>query len=406
MKQKVLFMTVGTGYGEKGYEDLANGLCTSIKYNSPFKIIFFITEKSERTVEKIKEVYEKDCNDELDSYDCVMIDNPDDFNNCYSVMSKQIEKYEDNNIVVDYTSGTKTMSVSLAVIGILNHFPLMMITGKRGNMGVIQTSTEENKSQNPYQVYDKMNFESFKKHFNNCRFDSAEASLSKIVSLFNDEEIGLLSDVLKMYNDWDKFHHNIQKIDTKSSLFDSMSKQLGLNIKSLSIITKEGHDLRQFYILADMLNNAKRRFNDGRYDDATARLYRSLELIEQIILSEEYGLETSKIKIDDLRKYDLDENYLMELKSKEKDSVIKLGLSDSYYLLYKLGNEIGKYYIDNQKYYLNILSVRNESILAHGSKPVTKEEYMEFEGLVYNIAKLLTPKLDDYLNETEFAKFL
>lgn len=405
MKQKVLFMTVGTGYGDEGYKDLANGLYSSIKYNSPFKVIFFVTEKSLNTVNYLRNLYELKENEELDSFECVKISNPDDFNNCYEMMSKEVDNYSNNNIVVDYTSGTKTMSVSLAVIAILNYFPLMSITGKRGDAGVIKTSTEENKSQNPYQVYDQMNFESFKEHFNNCRFDSAEISLSKIVSLFDDDTINLLKDFLSTYKDWDKFHHTNPNFNTKNDIFSSMGKQLALNIKSLEIITNESHDFKNYYILADLLNNAKRRFNDGRFDDATARLYRSLEMIEQIILSKEYGLKTSEITVESLKKHDLSEDYINLLKTKEKDNIIKLGLTDSYYLLYKLGNEIGKYFVENEKHYLNFLSLRNKSILAHGCNPVSKEEYMEFEQLVMNIAKIFNPKIDVYLKETEFVKF-
>ena len=45
-----------------------------------------------------------------------------------------------------------------------------------------------------------------------------------------------------------------------------------------------------YYMLAFILNNARRREDENKFDDAVARLYRSLELFAQIRLSKEYGL--------------------------------------------------------------------------------------------------------------------
>ena len=399
-------MTVGTGYGVDGYKKLANGLLTSIDYNSPSKVVFFVTEKSCETVDYLKELYYEKIGEKLDSYELVNVTNPDDFSTCYKVMSQKIDEYSDNKIIVDYTSGTKTMSVTIAVIAILNHIGMMSIIGSRGELGVIEINTEENKSQNPYRVYDKMYFDSFKKHFNNFRFESAKISLSKIVS-FEKDDLNLLFEINKLYNEWDKFHHEIPKLDSKNELLSNIKLQFQLNSKALNIITHKGyHKEKNFYLVADMLNNARRRFEEGRYDDATARLYRSLELIAQKLLSSEYELNTSDISMNQLKEKGLDETYLLELEKKENsEGKIKLGLRDSYYLLDKLGNEVGKYYIQKDNQYLNILSIRNFSILAHGEIPVSKENYLQFEELVYDISKIYSPKIDQFLMETKFPKF-
>lgn len=405
MKQNILFMTVGTGFGIDGYKSLANGLCTSITYINPHKVVFFVTERSYKTVDYLKEIYFDKENEELDSYELVTLDNPDDFSNCFEIISNKISEYSNSNIIVDYTSGTKTMSVTIAIAAILNHHNIMSITGER-NKGVITPNTEGNKTQNPYRVYDYMHFENFKEHFNNNRFESAKNSLSKIISLFDDETKNLLNEFIDMYLDWDKFHHSKYRLNSENNLFKDFNKQLQLNLKSLSIISNEKSNLSKNYLIADLLNNAERRFLEGKYDDASARLYRSLELIAQTKLSKKYSIDTSNVDLEVLKKFNIEEVYLNELDSKRKGGKIKLGLSDSYNLLYNLNDELGLYYIENEKRYMGILKIRNSSILAHGIKPVSAEKYSEFKELVINVAKILIPNLDDLLEETKFPKFL
>ena len=58
---------------------------------------------------------------------------------------------------------------------------------------------------------------------------------------------------------------------------------------------------RQLILILDVFHNASRRSNEGNYDDAVARLYRCLEMLEQHLLFMEHNLLTSDIDIEDLR---------------------------------------------------------------------------------------------------------
>jgi len=405
MTQCILFMTVGTGYGSDGYKNLASGLHTSIKHNRPDKVVFFVTDKSTKTVDYLKELYNEE-EKEILAFEEVPIINPDDFNNCFETMSNVINKYVGSDIVIDYTSGTKTMSVTIAVIAIINKYNITSITGKRSNLGIVKTSTEENKTQNPYQVYDLLNYESFKKHFNNNRFESALDSLSKIILLFDDETIEALHDFTKMYIGWDKFHHSKPSFDYKNELFDNIRGQLQLNIKCMNILSYDGYELYPYYLLADLFNNAKRRYQEGKYDDATARLYRLLELIAQIRLKEKYSIKTSNIDMEILEKYELNEEYIEDLEKRRSEGKIKLGLNESYKLLNNLNDDLGIYYMENEKDYRNILNIRNSSILAHGNNPVPKDKYIEFEEMILDIARVLRSNIDSMIEECKFPKFV
>lgn len=105
-----------------------------------------------------------------------------------------------------------------------------------------------------------------------------------------------------------------------------------------------------YLILVSLLNNARRRYEEHKYDDAIARLYRSLELIAQIQLKTKYGLNSSNINIYSLKSRDVDENYIESLKSSRADDTdeIKLGLIQDYNLLYQLEDELGKFFNENK----------------------------------------------------------
>lgn len=148
------------------------------------------------------------------------------------------------------------------------------------------------------------------------------------------------------------------------------------------------------------------RFNktdENKFDDAVARLYRSLELIAQIRLSKEYGIDSSNIDIDVLRQNNVDEDYLSEINISDE---IKFGLTADYELLAKLNDELGDFYLENKNQIRNILKFRNNSILAHGFDSCSKKEYDEFSGIVLKAANLLHNDMEKFIEETKFPILL
>lgn len=408
MKQKVLFMTVGTGFGEEGKISLAHALTHSIIENTPQKVIFFGSTESKQTVKLIKEDYHNQESEELkeyEDYEFVELEEPDDFNSCYEIMNEYISKYENDKRLLDYTSGTKTMSVTIATIGIVNNLSLSLIKGRRGENGIVIANTEEINAVNAYQVYDKQHFQNVKKYFNYYKYQSANDSLSEITTLLDNEEKKYMNQLIELYDDWDKFIHPDVKLPTEHPLVEHLSEQLKKNVKALRIINKENHKQKCFYILADLINNAKRRCEEEKYDDAVARLYRSLELIAQIRLQQEYGQKTKDIDVNKLKNYKLDKKYMMELEDRASRGSILFGVTEDYRLLNELDDDLGRKYYQKEKIYQNNLKERNQSILAHGIKSTSKERYLEFEELVLELAEDLTPQIELYMEETKFPKF-
>ena len=134
-----------------------------------------------------------------------------------------------------------------------------------------------------------------------------------------------------------------------------------------------------YYYLPDLLNNAQRRIDEEKFDDATARLYRVAELISQIRLYERGLIDKKRLESDKvfhIEKKNIVKNFplnLIEFVSKQPDfqnsdkKTVKLALKDNYELLKLLNDELAIKFLED-KNLDNALASRNNSILAHGLK--------------------------------------
>lgn len=382
-KKRALLMTVGTGTGDKRCS-LAHGLMCSIDSKDPDFICFFVSKDSKPTVDALKKVFNNKFDEDFDEcYDYEFVENEavDKFTEYFNEFKSKISELEDDyRILIDYTSGTKTMTMAAAFASMIFRKELFFVSGKR-EKGIVVKGTEECVPQNLYQVYDELMINKIKDLFNNNRFEAG-----KVLEVF---------DIKEFQKAW-----------------PDLTKQFQLNIKALNIMntfnqnSSNGpveHNLKKYYMLASILNNARRREDENKFVDAVARLYRSLELIAQIRLSKEYGIDSSNVDIDVLRQNNVDEDYLSEINISDE---IKFGLTADYELLAKLNDDLGDFYLKNKKQIRNILKFRNNSILAHGFDSCSKKEYDEFNEIVLKAANLLHKDMEKFIEETKFPILL
>jgi len=119
----------------------------------------------------------------------------------------------------------------------------------------------------------------------------------------------------------------------------------------------------------DLIANAARHIESATLDDAVARLYRATEALAQARLQEHGFSKTDAVPFSKLP-----EALREEWKCRpRKNGSLKLALQDDYKLLDALDDELGKRFIElklnNEK---SSLSARNQSILAHGFQPISK----------------------------------
>ena len=111
----------------------------------------------------------------------------------------------------------------------------------------------------------------------------------------------------------------------------------------------------------------------GRFDDAVARLYRAIEALAQFRLAAEYSVPDTKA----VALQQVPEPLRSEWMSCARDGVLMLGLQDAYSLLGAYADELATVFqavgFDDRK--KSPLASRNQSILAHGFQPVGEKTY-------------------------------
>lgn len=398
-RKTALLMTVGTGIGgQVATEDLAHAILFSIDNSNPDIVIFFGSEKSKKTVESVKEQYLNEFEEEFDYFEFIHLEQIDDFKIYFEAFKRKIQELDGYKIIIDYTSGTKTMTMSAAFASMLYRKNLYFVGGERED-GVVIRGTEKIISQNLYPIYDDLMISKIKELFNTNRFDAGKSLLEDITKAKKDTYAKLF-DAYYYFDNVDYNKANEYFI-TKEFIAEwpELKKQFSLNAKALYHLNKEDSAMRPFYILGSLINNARRRAEETKYDDAIARLYRSLELIAQIKLNE-YGIDTSDVELDILNKHGVEQEFKPDLSGK-----IKLSLVQDYELLNNLGDDLGEFYIKNKDEFLATISSRNNSILAHGLNSQTEKQYVKFRDLILKFASVLNPEMDIYIHETEFPEF-
>lgn len=403
-------MTVGTGVGEdkeRARANLANAMLRSIVSRNPDIVKFFGSEESKYTVNTLKDLYRARFNEELDFDEFIQEDEIDSFNKYFKKIKSYVTDLEDEYyIVIDYTYGTKTMTMSAAMVSMACRKELIFVSGEREN-GIVVKGSEEVKNQNLFPIYDSLLLEKIEDAFNANRFETAKSLLSELVDPKINKEA--YYKLIQSYSYFDDVNYveAFNSFDYKlfSKVWPELADDFLKNIKSLKILNKETQSQKIYYVLASLINNARRRYEENKFDDAIARLYRSLELIGQIKL-EEYGLDSSDIDLDRLKELDIDEKFINSLKSlRASDGKIKIGLIKDFELISYFDDDLAEFYAENNKRIQNIVKFRNSSILAHGMEAKTADEYEEFKDMVLKAAKVLNPKINEYIEDTTFPEF-
>jgi len=405
---KVLILTLGTGMR------VEHGIAKSIKDNNPNLIYFLATRESKLTIPRIEDVLGY----ELKNYKLHLIEQSDDVEYCYMETSKVIKEltrggFSIEDIYLDFTSGTKAMSAGAALAAaFLECGGMVYVAGKRekGSAGRVISGTERLISLTPLEFFIDYRRKQLMKLFNSYQFEACLKIVEDVKRKTFDQEIldefAMLENLILAYLNWDRFHHKESKkylfklprvINKKWSIqIDKNKGFIGKLLKNYERWenSKKIQDKYSKEQLADLLTNAQRRAEEAKYDDALARLYRAVELIAQLLLAKR-GIDTSSVRLEDLPK-----KWQEKYKDREK---IQLAQSQAFELLEDLGENVGQKFRENKKLH-NYLKYRNDSILAHGLTPVSREIYTELFKEVIELCAFTFPQINQLMQEAEFPE--
>ncbi|MDP7525520.1 MAG: TIGR02710 family CRISPR-associated CARF protein [Dehalococcoidales bacterium] len=392
-------------------------LVASLNHHKPGLVCFFTSQDSIEMVPKVKETLT--CNFKDHKF---MVADINDLTGCYQKVVEcsdyiKGEGIEPDQVIVDLTGGNKVMSASLTLLAISKGYSISYVGGtqrSKSGLGAVITGTERVFEQvNPWDalaIADRRLAVSFA----NCyQFTAAEISLEsalrKVKNPLDRRYLRGMLFAVQAYTFWERFQHKDAADLLNKSVKEltpyverpvdqsaqALLRKLEASLQFLNRLRGESKDFKNRcrMVLVDLLGNAKRRSECSMYDDAVARLYRSLEYFGQLGL-ERHGIpNTGNINPEQVPE-SIREEYIKN-HSKE-DGTLKVSLHACFKLLVELGDPIGERYFNNERELRNLLSSRNQSILAHGDSPVKKETFDQFLALVLKFTEI---------NESELPRF-
>lgn len=305
----------------------------------------------------------------------VTVSDPDDLNECYEKLLKLADLIETQHgkncqVVANYTGGTKTMSVTMALIGLLTEkWDLSINIGPRNDLIKVKSGDVPVRI-DKWRVFCQTQIESVRKSIRDFDYAFANHLVTEMLQNPLDKtfrtKLLAAAQLCQAFDLWDKFEH-----DKALELLKPYGNHFSQHIITLKQILQKQRKDSGYEMVGDLLNNAARKAHRRYYDDAVGRIYRATELLAQIRLKKQYRYDTSSILLTNLPE-NLQKQYMSRVREKNK---LVLGLQEDYELLSKLNDPVGQKYFQQKKEIKDALSYRNNSISAHGLKPLDENDY-------------------------------
>jgi len=350
----------------------------------------------------------------------VITEDPNSLSECYSKARDCIDRAQKTGIagpeiMVDYTGGTKVMTAALLLAALGRSFRFNYVGGSlrdKNGLGPVVKGHEIMFAQaSPWAVFAEEERRQIVTLFNCRRFSAVIEIITgcdrdippKIKDYF-----GFILPLAKGFLFWDQFSHKAAQRNLEEGMAALekyvrtwLANELELFLESSrtcrsyldDLLEKTGGtEMFDHSLVRDLINNARRKIADKRFDDAAARIYRALELYGQIVFKEVARCDNSKVKpniIPALLKETFERKYYDPYTKH-----LKLPLHATFEYLSAMGHEAGKRYFKMEKEIKNIQSNRNRSILAHGTSPVSE-----------SAAESILKTVSEFVGQTDFFDF-
>lgn len=414
----ILFCTVGGSH---------QPIVTAIKDSQPDYVVFFCTDKDPGTNKPgsetqitgkgnfLKEDFKPETKPTLpniptqtnlteEQFEVVFVP-ADELQVCSSVMQNTIKahsvKHPLAELVADCTGGTKTMSTALAmkVVQIPN-VSLRLVVGSRSDLKKVADGSQ-------YQVevnLEVLRFEPMYEKALSCwsRFgwreciDLLEGLKPREPQLRDRWQRARM--ISKAFAAWDLFDYKsaLQTLENFNAVIAKTNPEIFSFLQSLCPKTDSEKDMAKSIPprLWDLWLNALRCGLNGRYDDAVARLYRLLEWSAQWQLQHKKEIKTGDLPEDIAKKYGASSN---------SEGRYQAGLYKAWEILENeiADSPLAQFYQKQKNKMKDQIQKRNNSLLAHGTTPVSKTDWEEFKGWM---EQQFIPSLAEALQEKPFKQ--
>jgi len=376
------------------------------KFFNPKKHYFICSNETEKTIDTVVDFLGL----KSSQYEKFKV-NPTEISDIYKTIKDIVIKNNLSDVLVDITGGKKSMAGAASLAGSMLYADIGYVDYLKYNE---QKRKPEPKTEypvileNPLRYFGDIEIDRAKTLFDNYQFEQAEEILTQLEDKIN--EVGevrkykLLSEI---YGSWNKFEIDkaIEKFeelfqkekDYVIKLEPTLKEKLKLHYETLRKIKEALLGQKQDYLAYKPLNfffTAERYATVKKYDIAVFLMYRTIESVSQARLFE-LGLDTSNATDEWYSQNNITkENFnavskeLFQSSYYERGLPRKVALMDGYIILSIKKDYVLKGMKLNE--ILDVTNLRNESVYAHGVKPLTNEEFNK----IRKVAKTL---LTNYL---------
>lgn len=342
-------------------------------------------------------------------HDVVRITAIDDLPACYTVASVTYDAIRCRllrvRLIADYTGGTKSMSAGLAAAALDDgQGDVSVVSGERTTLvkvedglshlrtmdaSGVQVRRQLKRAAALMKVYDYAAIEAIARELGRERLASAEADVVQRLAALS---VG--------FGAWDRFDHALARrtlLPYRAYFIEPLKfldavccarrfmEQPRLALpqgagSAGSVAALEygpGLDKEKgsgFEIAEDLLLNAERCAARRRFDDAVGRLYRAAELTMQIHFRRRYDLWTGELVVAGLPPA------AREKVTANEQGLAMVSLRAGYDLLAHFDDDpLYAVYAPRRKAIINALTCRNNSLFAHGFRPLGAADYREVE---------------------------
>ncbi|GIW97864.1 MAG: hypothetical protein KatS3mg111_1197 [Pirellulaceae bacterium] len=310
-----------------------------------------------------------------DQYDVLTVppDDPDEIHVRIRALIENILSTEPRpRIIADYTGGTKSMTAALLLAGLEydEDVELSIVVGQRADLVQVKDGTETRLPANVDRIRFRHKFRVAMAPWQHYGYAEAAIALKSMLAPRDAGDRQVYLDALaasRAFAAWDRFDHH-----RAHDLLQPLGRTFGSYLAMLSRLNSES-EVQTPARLLDLSLNMQRRAARGQYDDAVARAYRLLEWTAQWLLSRDAGIDTSNVPSDRIPAG-------IELPQNDKGHHTA-GLRNAWALLETLGgtDTVRTFARERTKEMLNLLAIRNHSILAHGFQPITQTQWSAWQ---------------------------
>lgn len=316
------------------------------------------------------------------SHKVFIIDNPDSITSVQRALEETFAYLQNHHakklIYANYTGGTKTMSAGLVLFAVMHDWDLQLQEGERKDLVKVR-GNDFTQSISVDSVRAEIVLKSARRMMDSSDFESAASLIGSQMPTINDSvsrtrlravynECAFLAaidrfDLVSARELLDNVHVDLKKKYGKRLATATHTIDLLLDAKPENDAWKETARALDFSPVSLLIDGVRAAAKRKRFDEAMARLYRATELVAQIRLYQKHGILTGTPRVDRLPE------------SMRDPAPYNLGLERAWACLGELKDPIGLHYLENHKWVRDTLTYRNQSILAHGFRPISQQDW-------------------------------